>query len=61
MSLKKKLSETQEETFEQLMSPESNWPNELREKFEERCTNSNGYQRDLDREVVSDYIQEVFN
>ena len=61
MSLNEKLSENQQETFSELMSPESNWPTELRDRFDNRCTNSNGYHRDLDKEVVSDYIREMVN
>lgn len=61
MSLSEKLSETQQESFTELMNPESNWPTELRDRFDSRCTNSSGYQRDLDKEVVSDYIREMVN
>lgn len=61
MNQNKNLSETQQESFEELMSPESNWPTELRNRFENRCNITNGYHKDLDREVVSDYIKEVFD
>ena len=61
MTLKKNFSESQMETFEKLMSPDSNWPNELRERFDEKCHQTTGYKPDLDREVISDYVQELID
>ena len=61
MTLNKSFSESQAETFEKLMSPDSNWPNELRDRFDEKCHQINGYKPDLDREVVSNYVQEIID
>ena len=61
MNLTKSFSESQAENFEKLMSPESNWPHELRNRFDEKRSEINGYQPDLDKEVVSEYVQEMFD
>lgn len=61
MTLNKNFSESQLENFEKLMSPESNWPNELRDKFDEKRSEVGGFQPNLDREVVSEYVQEMFD
>ena len=61
MNLTNELSESQIENFEKLINPESSWPTELRDRFDKRCASSNSYHRDLDKEVVSDYIKEIFS
>ena len=61
MTLTKNFSESQLETFEKLMSPEASWPHELRDKFDEKCHQMGGYAPNLDREVVSEYVQEMFD
>lgn len=61
MNSQKNFSESQSENFEKLMSPESNWPNELRDRFDEKRKEVGGFKPDLDREVVSEYVQEMFD
>lgn len=55
---KGKLSPTQQKFFDELMKPESSWPEELRDRFNERKDQLEGYQPNLDREVVSEFIRE---
>lgn len=61
MNSEQQFSKTQLKTFEKLVKPESNWPDELRERFEKCRTNLNGYHRNLDKEVILDYVKEKFN
>ena len=61
MNLQRSFSESQRETFEKLMSPESNWPEELRDRFDQRRGQVDGFNPELDREVVSEYVQEQFD
>lgn len=60
MDTTNKFSEEQLEVYQNLIRPDSNWPTDLRQRFQERCRDTNGYHPNLDHEVISEYVQEKF-
>lgn len=60
MDITNKFSSEQLEVYQQLIRPDSNWPLELRDRFQERCLESDGYHRNLDHEVITEYVQEKY-
>jgi len=59
MNDKAQLSASQQAAYEELMKPDSNWPDDLRERFEERALGGDEHRLDLDHEVVKDYVEEM--
>lgn len=60
MDITNKFSTEQLKAYQELIKPESNWPVELRDRFQQRCLEGNDYNRNLDHEVLSEYVSEKY-
>lgn len=60
MDITNKFSQAQLEAYRELIRPDSNWPLDLRNKFETKCMEQDCYQPNLDHEVITEYVQEKY-
>lgn len=60
MDITNKFSAEQLKAYQELVKPESNWPVELRDRFMMRCLEGDSYNRNLDREVIGEYVSEKY-